>query len=107
MGEKLIRDDLIEEAENILSERLVRKRNKTMESFYLDDLKRGRGLFWVDFKKSGNRGFRVHFQKIKRICQDIPEKGYGGYPVIYLNSSSQIPDIIQKLEYIISHFNDR
>lgn len=103
----MVREMLIKDAENSFGERLVRKRNKSMESFYLDDLKKGRGFFWVDFKKSGNKGFRVHFQKIKRICNDIHERGYGRYPLVYLNSASQIPEIIQKLEYIVFHFNDR
>ena len=103
----MVRDELIEAAENSFGERLVRKRNKSMESFYLDDLKKGRGLFWVDFKKSGKKGFRVHFQKIKRTCDDIHERGYGRYPLIFLNSTSQIPEIIQKFKYIVSHFNDR
>ena len=103
----MVRVDLIETAREKFGTRLVKKRDKSMESFYLDKIKKGRGFFWVDLERKGNRGFRVHFQKIKRICAEIRERGYGEYPVIYLNSSSQIPGIIEKLEYIVSHFNDR
>jgi len=103
----MVREELIKATAEKFGTRLVKKRDKSMESFYLDEIRRGKGFFWVDFKKSGNKGFRVHFQKIRCICNDIRERGYGGYPMIYLNSSTQIPDIIQKLESIIYHFDDR
>lgn len=60
----MVREELIKAATEKFGTRLVRKRNKSMESFYLDDLKKGRGFFWGDFKKMGIKVLEFIFKKL-------------------------------------------
>ena len=101
----MVREQFIEAVEEKFAERLIRKKNKRMDSYYLDKVKKGRGVFWIDYQESGNKGYRIHLQKIRSICDEIRERGYGEYPLLYLSGHSEINDILRKLGEIISHID--
>lgn len=101
----MVREQFIEAVEEKFGERLIRKKNEHMDSYYLDKVRKGRGVFWIDYQESGNKGYRIHLQKIKSICDEIRERGYGEYPLVYLSEQLDIKDILRKLGEIISHID--
>jgi hypothetical protein len=101
----MIREQFIKAIEEKFGERLIRKKNKRMDSYYLDKVRKGRGVFWIDYQESGKKGYRIHLQKIKSICEEIRERGYGEYPLLYLSGHSEVNDILRKLGEIISHID--
>ena len=71
----MVREQFIEAVKEQFGERLIRKKNKRTDSYYLDRVRKGRGVFWIDYEESGKKGYRVHLQKIKSICDEIRERG--------------------------------
>jgi len=100
----MFRKQFIDAVKEKFGSRLIRKPNKSMDSYYLDKVKRGNGVFWIDYNESGNRGFRIHLQKVKGIHGEI--EGFGEYPVVFLSSQLQIPDILGKVERIVSYIDE-
>jgi hypothetical protein len=103
----MVRDQFIEAVREQFGERLIRKKNKRMDSYYLDKVRKGRGIFWIDYEESGTKGYRVHLQKIKGVTDEIPETGYGEYPLVFLSEYSEIKDILRKVGDIISHMDGK
>lgn len=103
----MVREQFIEAAKEQFGERLLRKKNKSMDSYYLDKVRKGRGVFWIDHEESGKMGYRVHLQKIKSICDEIQGRGWGGYPLVLLSGLSEVNDILGKVREIISDFDER
>lgn len=101
----MVRKQFIEAVVKKFGERLTRKKNEHMDSYYLDRIRKGRGVFWIDYQESGNKGYRIHLQKVKSICDEIQERGYGEYPLLYLSGQSEINDILRMLGEIISHID--
>ncbi len=100
----MLRGQLIEAVQARYGEKLVVKKKESMDGYYVDQVKTGRGVFWIDHKKSAGKGYRVHLQKIKPICDAVKERGYGGYPVVYLSRPSDLADILQKLENVVTYY---
>ena len=101
----MVRKQFIDAVKEKFGSRLICKPNKSMDSYYLGKVRRGNGVFWLDYNESGNKGFRIHLQKVKGITGEI--EGFGEYPVVFLSSQLQIPDILGKVERIVSYIDGR
>lgn len=101
----MVRRQLIDAIKEKFGSRLICKPNKSMDSYYLDKVRRGNGVFWIDYDECGNRGFRIHLQKVRGIHGEI--EGFGEYPVVFLSSQLQIQDILGKVERIVSYIDGR
>jgi hypothetical protein len=101
----MVRKQFIDAVKEKFGSRLICKPNKSLDSYYLGKVRRGNGVFWLDYNKSGNKGFRIHLQKVKGINGEI--EGFGEYPVVFLSSQLQIPDILGKVERIVSYIDGR
>lgn len=99
----MVRKQFIDAVKEEFGSRLIRKPNKSMDSYYLDKIRRGNGVFWIDYDVSGNRGFRIHLQKVKGIYGET--EGFGEYPVVFLSSELQIPGILGKVQRIVSYID--
>lgn len=101
------RERLIQKAKDHFRDRLHEVDHPTVTTYYLDEVKRGRGFFWM-YKRLTNKGYRVQFQKVNKTLTMVNgKKGYGGYPLKYLRNKGDIDSFMSILAYTATHFDER
>lgn len=97
---------LMDAAKKEFGDRLKIQKHPFVTSVYLDEVKRGRGFFWI-YTKITKKGYRVQFQKVKEVLEMVETKGYGGYPMKYLRNNKQIDEFVNLFKLVDLNYENR